>query len=69
MSDVQLEKVLTGILSRLSVIEQRLTSLEDHEKRLRELEANHYKSAWIISLVSTVITATLVAFISKGLTL
>lgn len=69
MSEPQLEKVLTGILSRLSVIEQRLTSLEDHERRLRELERNRYQSAWIISLVSTLITATLVAVITKGITL
>lgn len=67
MSEPNLEKLLTGILSRLSVIEQRLTSIEDHENRLRDLERNRYQSAWVISLVGAVITAGLVAAIMKGL--
>lgn len=67
MSDVQLEKLLTGILSRLSVIEQRLTQLEDHETRLRDLEKNRYQNAWIISLVGAVITSGIVLAITKGM--
>jgi hypothetical protein len=67
MSDQNLEKLLTGILSRLSVIEQRLTSIEDHENRLRDLEKNRYQSAWVISLVGAVVTAGLVAALMKGL--
>lgn len=67
MSDVQLEKLLTGILSRLSVIEQRLTQIEDHETRLRDLEKNRYQNAWIISLVGAVITSGIVLAITKGM--
>lgn len=67
MSDQQLEKLLTGILSRLSVIESRLGSIEDHEARLRDLEKNRYQSAWVISLVGAVITSGIVLFITKGL--
>ena len=67
MSDQQLEKLLTGILSRLSVIEQRLTTLEDHEARLRDLEKNRYQSAWVISLVGAIVTAGIVLAITKGI--
>ena len=66
MSDVQLEKLLTGILSRLSVIEQRLTTLEDHETRLRDLEKNRYQNAWILTLAGVVVTAVIVLAVSKG---
>jgi hypothetical protein len=67
MSEIQLEKLLTGISSRLSVIEQRLTALEDHEARLRDLERNRYQSAWVISLVGAVVTAGIVLGITKGM--
>jgi hypothetical protein len=67
MSDQQLEKLLTGILSRLSVIEQRLTALEDHEARLRDLEKNRYQNAWVISLIGAVVTAGVVYLFTKGL--
>lgn len=67
MSDQQLEKLLTGILSRLSVIEQRLTTLEDHEARLRDLEKNRYQSAWVISLVGAIVTAGIILVITKGI--
>ena len=67
MSDQQLEKLLTGSLSRLSVIEQRLTALEDHEARLRDLEKNRYQNAWVISLIGAVVTAGIVLVITKGI--
>lgn len=67
MSEIQLEKLLNGISSRLSVIEQRLTALEDHEARLRDLERNRYQSAWVISLVGAVVTAGIVLGITKGM--
>lgn len=67
MSDVQLEKLLTGILSRLSVIEQRLTTLEDHEARLRDLEKNRYQNAWVITLIGAALTAVVVLAVSKGI--
>jgi hypothetical protein len=67
MSDVQLEKLLTTILSRLSVIEQRLTTLEDHEARLRDLEKNRYQNAWVITLIGAAVTAILIIAITKGI--
>jgi hypothetical protein len=66
MSDLQLEKLLTGILSRLSVIEQRLTTLEDHEARLRDLEKNRYQNAWVLTLGGVVLTAVIVLGITTG---
>jgi hypothetical protein len=66
MSDLQLEKLLTGISSRLSVIEQRLTTLEDHETRLRDLEKNRYQNAWVLTLAGVVVTAIIVLGITRG---
>lgn len=67
MSEQNLEKLLTTILSRLSVIEARLSAIEDHEQRLRDLEKNRYQNAWLISLVGAVVTSGIVLLVTKGL--
>lgn len=46
---------------------QILESSKDHENRIRELEKQTNRNAWIPSLISAVVTSVLVFLISKGL--
>jgi hypothetical protein len=59
------EPTLTSIDRRLSVIEDRLTILADHEDRIRDLEKARYQSAIIISIATAVLTSAAVAVILK----
>jgi hypothetical protein len=59
--------LLADINNRLAVIEARLEIVADHESRIRDLEKARYQSAIIISLMSTVLTAAVVAFITNGI--
>jgi hypothetical protein len=45
---------------------QILESSRDHETRIRELEKQSNRNAWIPSLVTAVVTSVLVFLISKG---
>lgn len=45
---------------------QILESSKDHENRIRELERQINRNAWIPSLISAVITSFIVYLISKG---
>lgn len=46
---------------------QILQSTQDHESRIRELERQANRNAWIPSLVTSVLTAIIVFLISKGI--
>ena len=59
------EPTLTSIDRRLSVIEDRLTILADHEDRIRDLEKARYQSAIIISIATAVLSSAAVAIILK----
>jgi hypothetical protein len=45
---------------------QILESSRDHENRIRELEKQLNRNAWIPSLITAVVTSVLVFIISKG---
>lgn len=45
---------------------QILESSRDHENRIRELEKQTNRNAWIPSLITAVVTSVLVFIISKG---
>lgn len=60
-------EMLARIDSRLSVIESKIDTLSDHEDRIRALERHRYQSAWLISMLSAVATAALVAVIVKAI--
>jgi hypothetical protein len=47
---------------------QILESSRDHENRIRDLEKQLNRNAWIPSLITAVVTSILVYLISKGLT-
>jgi hypothetical protein len=59
--------LLADINNRLAVIEARLEIIADHESRIRDLEKARYQSAIIISLMSTLLTAGLVTFITQAI--
>lgn len=59
------EPTLTSIDRRLSVIEDRLTILADHEDRIRDLEKARYQSAIIISIATAALSSAAVAIILK----
>ena len=59
------EPTLTSIDRRLSVIEDRLSILSDHEDRIRDLEKARYQSAIIISIATAVLSSGAVAVILK----
>lgn len=72
MSDIPESKpsnsaLLFKIDSRLSVIESKLDTIIDHEQRIRALEEARYKSAWITSVVTSVLSAAVVFVVIKGL--
>lgn len=46
---------------------QILDASRDHENRIRELEKQNNRNAWIPALVTAVITSGLVLLITKGL--
>jgi len=46
---------------------QILQASQDHETRIRELEASKNKAAWIPPLITAVVTSVLVYLISRGL--
>ena len=45
---------------------QILESSRDHENRIRDLEKQSHRNAWIPSLITAVVTSVLVFIISKG---
>jgi len=46
---------------------QILESSRDHENRIRDLEKQLNRNAWIPSLITAVVTSAIVYFISRGL--
>lgn len=59
------QALLIRLESRLAVIESKIDSIADIEDRLRELEKARYQSAWIISILSSAMTAGVVAMILR----
>jgi hypothetical protein len=59
------QALLIRLESRLAVIESKIDSIADIEDRLRELEKARYQSAWIISILSSALTAGVVAMILR----
>jgi hypothetical protein len=59
------QALLLRIESRLTVIESKIDQLADHEDRLRELEKARYQSAWITSILSSVLASSIVAVTLK----
>jgi hypothetical protein len=51
--------------SRLAVIESKIDHIADIEDRLRALEKARYQSAWIISLLSSGMSAGIVGLILR----
>lgn len=47
---------------------QILRASQDHEKRIRDLEKQANRNAWIPPLITAVVTSVLVYLISKGFT-
>ena len=65
------QHLLLQIVRDIEILKQQsiqiLQASQDHEARLRELEANSNKNAWIPPLITAVVTSVLVYLISKGL--
>ena len=65
------QTLLLQIVRDIEILKQQsiqiLQASQDHEARIRELEANKNRQAWIPSLITAVVTSVLVFIISKGL--
>ena len=65
------QTLLLQIVRDIEILKQQsiqiLQASQDHEARIRELEANKNKQAWIPPLITAVVTSVLVFVISKGL--
>lgn len=59
------QALLIRLESRLAVIESKIDSIADIEDRLRELEKARYQSTWIISLLSSAMSAGIVATVLR----
>lgn len=63
--------LLLQIVRDIEILKQQsiqiLQASQDHETRIRELEANKNKQAWIPPLITAVVTSVLVFIISKGI--
>lgn len=63
--------LLLQIVRDIEILKQQsiqiLQASQDHETRIRELEANKNKNAWIPPLITAVVTSVLVFIISRGL--
>lgn len=65
------QTLLLQIVRDIEILKQQsiqiLQASQDHETRIRELEANKNKQAWIPPLITAVLTSVLVFIISKGI--
>jgi hypothetical protein len=65
------QTLLLQIVRDIEILKQQsiqiLQASQDHEARIRELEANKNRQAWIPPLITAVVTSVLVFVISKGL--
>lgn len=65
------QTLLLQIVRDIEILKQQsiqiLQASQDHETRIRELEANKNKQAWIPPLITAVVTSVLVFIISKGI--
>ncbi len=65
------QTLLLQIVRDIEILKQQsiqiLQASQDHEARIRELEANKNRQAWIPPLITAVVTSVLVFIISKGI--
>lgn len=66
--DIQNDKVLIQIVRDIAEVKTLVQSYADIELRVRELEKARYKSAWITGILSSGITASIVALIVRMVT-
>lgn len=59
--------LLIQLLQDVAEIKAGISSISDHETRIRELEKVRWSSAWLIGLLSAGIGSTIVAIIIKAL--
>ncbi len=59
--------LLIQLVQDVAEIKAGISSVQDHEMRIRELEKARWSSAWLIGLLSAGIGSTLVAIIIKSL--
>jgi hypothetical protein len=59
------QSLLMALNSRLAVIESKIDHIADIEDRLRALEKARYQSAWVISLLSSAMSAGIVGLILR----
>lgn len=75
VTNKQLLEAVQGLTTEIQVMKMQLDSeikkndklIDDHEGRIRALEKLVWTSSWVTSLISTIITAVAVAFITGKL--
>lgn len=58
---------MAKIEGRLSVIENKLDAVNDHELRIRALERHRYQTAWLTTIGTAILTTVLVALITQNI--
>jgi hypothetical protein len=61
--------LLLAIYKDVAEIKAAQKQVADHEVRIRELEIVRWRSAWVIGVLSAVISSALVAIIVRSITL
>jgi len=59
--------LLVQLVQDVAEIKAGISSIQDHEMRLRELEKARWSSAWLTGLLSAAVSSTIVAIIIKSL--
>ena len=59
--------LLLQLVQDVAEIKAGIQSVADHETRIRELEKARWSSAWLTGLLSSAVTATLVAIIINSI--
>lgn len=60
-------QLLWQLVQDMAVIKATVTTVQDHEDRIRELEKARWQTAWITALASAGATAIVVAMITQAL--
>jgi uncharacterized membrane protein len=60
-------EMMAKIEGRLSVIENKLDAVNDHEIRIRALERHRYQTAWLTTIGTAILTTVLVALITQNI--
>lgn len=59
--------LLVQLVQDVAEIKAGISSVQDHEMRIRELEKARWSSAWLTGLLSAAVSSTIVAIIIKSL--